>query len=228
MVASVADYSREIADMAGIGLCSVAELPVKSGIPRVTSVISCIVSNSLNNWRANVGLEQANAIARNAAEFGTRMHRYIEMEFKNEPFVDPSDNKALRRLSVWRDWYARNANSPLHSELSISYDGPYCLPYRGTCDAVLSLQNGSIALADVKTSKSVHFSHHMQIAAYALALASMGIHVDTYCILHLTDDCLVVHEIDIAIPLRAFVAARSLYGALDAMGLVDSYGRLLT
>lgn len=228
MVASVADYSHEIAEYAGVGFCNVAELDVKSGIPRVTSVISCIVSNSLNNWRANVGLEQANLIARNAAEFGTRLHRYIEMEFKNEPFVDPSDNKALRRLTVWRDWYAHTVSAPLHSELSISYNGAYCLPYRGTCDAVLLLQNGSIALADVKTSKSIHFSHHMQIAAYALALASMGIRVDTYCILHLTDDCVIVHDIDIAIPLRAFVAARSLYGSLDAMGLVDSYGRLLT
>lgn len=53
--------------------------------PSVTTALGDMKKDSLDEWRARIGVEEANKIAHNAASIGTRLHLMCEKYLNNDP-----------------------------------------------------------------------------------------------------------------------------------------------
>ena len=152
-------------------------LPDGSKVPSVTTILDRTKSEeskaALQNWRRAIGEKKAQEITTEAANRGTRMHKYLEeyaltndlKPLPGNPFAQPSWFMAaeviLKGLGQVDEFWG--------VEVPVYYSGLYA----GTTDCV-GLWNGSPAIIDFKQSNKVKKREYIgdyfvQLAAYAEA-----------------------------------------------------------
>jgi genome maintenance exonuclease 1 len=152
-------------------------LPDGSKVPSVTTILDRTKSEeskqALQNWRKAIGEKKAQEITTEAANRGTRMHKYLEdyaltndlKPLPGNPFAQPSWFMAaeviLKGLSQVDEFWG--------VEVPVYYSGLYA----GTTDCV-GLWNSSPAIIDFKQSNKVKKREYIgdyfvQLAAYAEA-----------------------------------------------------------
>lgn len=145
--------------------------PSGRAYPSVTTVTSLLNKDSIKEWRAKVGEEEANKITANASRRGTRIHGICEDYLNNESYTVGFEDKQL-----WKDikpFVDRIDNihaleSPLFSDH---------LEVAGTVDCIAEYEN-ELAVIDFKTSakkkeKDWIKNYFMQCSAYAVAFEEL-------------------------------------------------------
>jgi len=152
-------------------------LPDGSKVPSVTTILDKTKSEesrlALANWRKAVGEQRAQQITTEAANRGTRMHKYLEeyvltsdmKPLPGNPFAHPSWFMAAQVILQGLP----NVDEFWGVEVPVYYSGLYA----GTTDC-LGLWKGKPAIMDFKQSNKVKKREYiedyfMQLAAYAAA-----------------------------------------------------------
>jgi len=140
--------------------------------PSVTSILQYMPKNKFfETWLKDVG-HNADVIMRKAADEGTQVHDAIEKYVAGEKITWlNSEGYSNYSLDVWKlilkfhEFWSVCKPTLLASEIHLFSD---TYKYAGTCDLVVEI-DGVRWLLDIKTSKSVHTSMDLQLAAYAQA-----------------------------------------------------------
>ncbi len=150
----------------------------------ITSILGSTINKpGLNRWRENLirGNLDPNAVARESAETGTRLHATIEGLLKGyETTIDPDLEPAINAFFKWRE---KDPLDFIQSEVAVYQDVlPEVLSVAGTVDGLFratgGAEDGSLVIADFKSSNSgdIYPESILQVAAYACAMFDMGCH----------------------------------------------------
>jgi hypothetical protein len=162
----------------------VSGVPTMKAVPSVTWIADYWPNKFLENWRAEKGIDEAEAIKRAAGEKGGAVHLAIEKILNGEEFrIDTKiedKNRSTEQELVTRDltfeelvcvqsfidW--RNEVKPevIATETTVFSD---INNYAGTVDFVCRI-DGIPYVIDFKTSKQVSRAHELQVSAYRVAL----------------------------------------------------------
>ena len=138
--------------------------------PSVTTVLSILTKDAINEWRARVGAEEANKVSKRASARGTKVHSIIENYLNNDPnCLDNLMPHVLNNFNSIKsyldecigDIYALEA--PLYS---------HHLTLAGRVDCVAEW-DGKLSIIDFKTSNRIKEkdkieNYFIQEAAYAI------------------------------------------------------------
>jgi hypothetical protein len=133
----------------------------------VTTILGVLDKSGLAQWRGSVGNDEADRIATEAAEHGTAIHGYVERFNRGDrgPYGPPIDTIVQPYIA----WHNAQVSCVLAAEkLVVSRR----FKFAGTADVVVMLTDGTLAVVDLKTSKSAlsEDTWSLQLAAYSLAL----------------------------------------------------------
>ena len=140
--------------------------------PSVTSVLNYFPKNKFfHDWLKEVGAN-SEFIAQKAAGEGTQVHNAIN-DLLNKKQIEWIDEfgKVKYQLDVWKmilkfsEFWNKFKPELVATEYHLFSDEH---EYAGTADIICRL-NGVLWLIDVKTSKSLHRTNDLQLAAYATA-----------------------------------------------------------
>jgi hypothetical protein len=139
--------------------------------PRVSSILAVINKPFLATWRGKVGNAEADRIAREATDLGTRVHAVCAAALGGPP-CDDTDPALAPYVAAVQAWVATEVAEVVACErvLVSRQQG-----YAGTCDLLVRLRDGALALADFKTSKQLDPGYALQLAAYRRALWEDGL-----------------------------------------------------
>jgi hypothetical protein len=140
--------------------------------PSVTNILQFMPKGKFfETWLKDVG-HNADVIARKAANEGTQVHDAVERYVAGEKITWLNDEGYSNySLDVWKlilkfhEFWSIYKPTLLASEIHLFSD---TYKYAGTCDLVVEI-DGVRWLLDIKTSKSIHTSMDLQLAAYAQA-----------------------------------------------------------
>ena len=122
-------------------------------------------------WTKDVG-HNADIIMRRAADEGTQVHKACEAFLKGKEvrWIE-SDGRVNYNTHVWKMilgfvdfWNTYKPKLIMSEEFMYSDEHKYC----GTLDLLVEI-DGETWILDIKTSNSVHESHHLQLSAYTKA-----------------------------------------------------------
>jgi hypothetical protein len=140
--------------------------------PSVTSILNYFPKNQFfHNWLKDVG-HNSDVIASKAAAEGTQVHNAIESFLNgNEiPWINEY-GEAQYSLDVWKmilkfaEFWNTHKPELVTTEYHLFSDAH---KFAGTADLIVKINN-QLWLIDIKTSNSLHTSHDLQLAAYAIA-----------------------------------------------------------
>lgn len=151
--------------------------PDGSRVPSVTTILDKTKPiekvKALMEWRNRVGHEKAQQITTEAANRGTRMHKYLEDYVKNGIVSDPGSNPYSHQshkmaLKVIEEGF-KDINEIWGVEVNLYFPGLYA----GTTDG-LGLHLNEEAILDYKQSNKPKKEewiedYYLQLTAYALA-----------------------------------------------------------
>ena len=122
-------------------------------------------------------------IGRDAAQIGTIVHDWIELAIGYKlhggkaPKV-PNGDEVKNCIKAYKDWSRERKPTWLASEQKIYYHDPGGVNcYAGTVDALAEI-DGKLCVIDFKTSKKIYKPYHLQVTAYAHAIAEQD-QIDT-------------------------------------------------
>lgn len=143
--------------------------------PSVMTVLSVLDRRALNNWRASLGKEDADAIANEAADIGSQTHRLIERIIKGGRIEQAAwvglDMRVQNALRAWWRWKQEVNFKAKHSEMTV-YSLKY--GYAGTLDAAGTVKPRCPVICDWKTSTAIYEdSNFPQLCAYKMAYLEM-------------------------------------------------------
>jgi genome maintenance exonuclease 1 len=168
----------------------VYETPHGHLLPSVTTILSATSDNSgLDSWVKRVGVEQAEKIKNDSANFGSFMHQTLENYINN--MVNYKVGPLLSRMMA--DLIIKNYFSDIDEVWGIEFPLYYPFLYAGTTDLVC-VYKGNPCIVDFKNSRSMKKreyveNYYMQLAAYALAFEMMyGTPINHGAILIATQD----------------------------------------
>lgn len=149
----------------------VYKTPSGRAYPSVTSVTGLLNKQSIMEWRARVGEEEANKISSKASRRGTRIHSLCEKYLNNESVTSEFLDRELWQTIEPKLKSIDNIHAletPLFSDH---------LEVAGTVDCIAEY-NGKLSVIDFKTSSKVKkeedIAHYfMQCSAYAVAFEEM-------------------------------------------------------
>ena len=159
-------------------------VPYFKAVPSVTWIADYWPNKFLENWRAEKGIDEAEAIKRAAGDKGSAVHKAIEMILSGQEFrIDtkvPDISKSTEQEAVYRELTyeelvcvqsfitLRDEVKPevLATETTVFSD---IHNYAGTVDFVCRIE-GVPYVIDFKTSKQVSRAHELQVSAYRVAL----------------------------------------------------------
>ena len=152
---------------------------------RVTKVNSIIAKPELNSWYARQGMDAAKKTMKTRADFGSLMHKSIEVLLKGEEIhTENYDKLLIDDLELFREWQKENDVEVEAIEQHLWSD-KYL--YAGTCDCIAKV-NGKLLILDWKTSKAIYPEYFLQLAAYVMAFEEQtGIKVKGVGILRMRD-----------------------------------------
>ena len=146
-------------------------------LPSVTSILQATQSEekkaSLANWKARVGVTEANRIKNDASSRGTSMHAFLEKYLLgqlNLELLEEEDNKSKKMADEIIEQGIKNKLTEIWgTEATLYYPGKYA----GTCDAC-GVYEGQETIIDFKQSnkpkKEVWIEdYYLQLGAYSLA-----------------------------------------------------------
>lgn len=129
---------------------------------------------ALQAWRKRMGEQQAQQITTEAANRGTRMHRYLEQyvteDSVKEPGSNPYSQQSHRMATAIIDQYLKPHCTAFYgTEINLFYPDLYA----GTTDCIADWQ-GQLSIMDFKQTnrpkkESFIESYFLQVCAYALA-----------------------------------------------------------
>lgn len=151
--------------------------PDGSKVPSVTTVLDktkpAEARAALANWKRAVGEQKAREITTEAANRGTRMHKYLEDHIKGEPLKEAVSNPYAQQSLVMAKKVIETG-FPLVNEIW-GAEVPLYFPglYAGTTDCV-GIHQGAEAILDFKQTnkpKKLEYidDYFLQLTAYALA-----------------------------------------------------------
>lgn len=151
--------------------------PDGSKVPSVTTILDATkpeeTRKALENWRKRVGPDNAKAITTEAANRGTRMHKYLEDYVETGEWPNPGSNpfakQSHRMAEVIRDQAMCDVDEIWGSEVALYVPQIYA----GTTDLVGTYRSNP-AILDFKQSnkpkkKEWVGDYFLQLTAYALA-----------------------------------------------------------
>ena len=146
-------------------------------LPSVTSILQATQSEekkaSLANWKARVGITEANRIKNDASNRGTSMHVFLEKYLLgqlNLELLEEQDNKSKKMADKIIEQGIRDKLSEIWgTEATLYYPGKYA----GTCDAC-GVYEGQETIIDFKQSNKPKKEewiedYYLQLGAYSLA-----------------------------------------------------------
>jgi genome maintenance exonuclease 1 len=152
-------------------------LPDGSRVPSVTTILGATQSEdkkqALNNWRKSVGVERAQAITTEAANRGTRMHKYLEDYIVEGALRDRGSNPYSWASHAMAEQVIEQGLTRVDQVWGVEV--PLYVPgiYAGTADGA-GVHCGDEAILDYKqTNKPKQRAwiddYFVQLAAYAIA-----------------------------------------------------------
>jgi len=153
-------------------------LPDGSKVPSVTTILDVTKPEekrqALANWRRRVGYDQAQQITTEAANRGTRMHKWIETFITEDDMGQPGSNPYSKQSHAMAnvivlEGLTKNVDEFWGVEVPVYYSGLYA----GTTDCV-GVWKGKPAILDFKQTNKPKKrewidDYFIQLAAYALA-----------------------------------------------------------
>tara|TARA_E500000331_G_scaffold283885_1_gene277957 strand:+ start:887 stop:1576 length:690 start_codon:yes stop_codon:yes gene_type:complete len=149
----------------------------KEKLPSVTTILKATESEekkaSLANWKARVGVSEANRIKNDASNRGTSMHTFLEKYLLgqlNLELLEEDDNKSKKMADEIIEQGIKNKLTEIWgTEATLYYPGKYA----GTCDAC-GVYEGQETIIDFKQSNKPKKEewiedYYLQIGAYSLA-----------------------------------------------------------
>jgi hypothetical protein len=145
-------------------------------LPSVTSILQATQSEekkaSLANWKARVGIAEANRIKNDASNRGTSMHVFLEKYLLGQLNLEllEEDNKSKKMADEIIEQGIKNKLSEIWgTEATLYYPGKYA----GTCDAC-GVYEGQETIIDFKQSNKPKKEewiedYYLQLGAYSLA-----------------------------------------------------------
>jgi len=137
---------------------------------RVTRVLSIIRSKWLEQWRGNLGNEEADRIRYEAGDLGTEFHQLCYAYNRGEqPFIP---REYIDMFDAYLRWFEACIGRIVECEtttVSRKYG------YAGTFDLRAVLKGDTIpSVIDIKTSNNIQPQMALQLAAYRTALLEEG------------------------------------------------------
>lgn len=140
-------------------------------IPSVTTILNVLDKPGLVYWYGKHGTAECNRIKEESATFGTHVHSLIEsfLSCQEGMVLLPQDVKytpeELACSQSFREWYKTSGLTPVSMEpedavISKEYN------YQGTWDFI-GRKDGTMLVADWKTSNALYDTVGLQLAAYA-------------------------------------------------------------
>jgi genome maintenance exonuclease 1 len=163
----------------------------KKRYPSITTVLSRTSDKKwLNEWKKNVGEDQANTIVRRAARRGSSLHLICEHYLLNYERYDLGSNPVTTYLfNQIKEYIDNNITSVYGIELPLFSNS---LNVAGTCDILCTL-NGVNTIVDFKTSakpkdKEWIEDYFLQATAYSIMAEEMyGKEFNQVCIIITTE-----------------------------------------
>ena len=128
---------------------------------------------TLEEFEAGVTqMEEAAAYANNAehdeaADLGTRVHKWVELDLEGVQQELPED--LMTAVNAYRQWRSEKDFQTIVSLEQMIYYAEPPLVFAGTVDALFRLADGTLGIVDFITSNGIYESQIVQIAAYAKA-----------------------------------------------------------
>lgn len=124
-------------------------------------------SEQLTKWVADNGFHESRVLRDEAGRKGTKIHSAIEDLFAgNTLYSGGFTTEEFAKIKSFVDWHAEYNPEIIATEMPIfSKKGGYA----GTVDCIAKIGD-ELCLIDWKSSKSIHNSFYLQIAAYANAV----------------------------------------------------------
>lgn len=168
-------------------------------LTRVSTILGEYAKPGLDQWKRKLcsesstcGFAAADQVMAESADRGTAIHEacaqiasgydpgWVLQQFMAGPYAAWAPS--VQRFALWSE---RHVARFLASE-DVVVDTER--GYAGKLDLLVQLQDGTVAIADVKTSKTVSEDYRLQLQAYSEALQKMGHRVDRRIILWLPHD----------------------------------------
>jgi len=152
---------------------------------RVTRVNSIIDKPELRFWYSKVGNEKAKEILKTRANFGSTLHKLIQVQLSGGKITEENyDNYLLESMEIFNKWFKKHdiITHELETHLWSETYG-----FAGTCDFIGSC-DGKFVMGDWKSSKSVYPEYWLQLSAYVVAFEELtGLKLDSVFILQIRD-----------------------------------------
>ena len=143
-------------------------------LPSVTTILKATESEekkaSLANWKARVGVAEANRIKNEASSRGTSMHAFLEKYLLGQLNLEllEEDNKSKKMADEIIENGIKNKLSEIWgTEATLYYPGKYA----GTCDAC-GIYEGQETIIDFKQSNKPKKEEYITDYYYQLAAVS--------------------------------------------------------
>lgn len=139
--------------------------------PSITTVLSILNKDSLQEWKNKVGEENAKIISNKAATRGTKVHSLMEKYLKNEPIdLDTITPDLVQSFNQIKSIIDKNVGKIYALEVPLYSD---YLGVAGRVDCIAEY-NGRLAVIDFKTSKNTKkrewiTNYFIQEAFYSIA-----------------------------------------------------------
>ena len=144
--------------------------PTGNVYPSITTVLSVLSDDAIENWRKRIGEEEAQKISEHASNRGTDLHSALEAHLKNETPNFPDDPRSKVRIMFNRiKRVLSKVDNIVAQEIPLYSDA---LRVAGRCD-VIAEYNGVLSIIDFKGAtkakkKDWIKSYFLQTTAYSL------------------------------------------------------------
>lgn len=145
-------------------------LPNGKKLPSITSVLSILSEDSIREWRAKVGEEEANKISRRASMRGTAVHSVIEKYLNNdETYLDTVNHVVRKNFNDLKPILDSRIGKIILQEAPLYSEH---LGIAGRVDCIAEF-DGVISVIDFKTSRRTKTKENIegyfiQESAYAI------------------------------------------------------------
>lgn len=144
----------------------------------VTTALQIIRRPQLEQWRGNLGNEEADRVMNEAADFGSAVHDHCQQINLGRRIVAP-----LPLIEAYQQWFDATVKEVIHVEQAVWSDTYW---YAGRCDLVAVLKGDKVpTVIDLKTSKGVWPDMALQLSAYRQAYEEQGLKTKRRIIVHL-------------------------------------------
>jgi hypothetical protein len=156
--------------------------------PRVTRIKSVINNPGLSYWQSTVGKKKANEIMKKRGDFGTRIHKLIQITLNGEKVdLKNYDEETETTMKLFKDFLVEHDLQPELVEQHLWFKLSEKYRYAGTADFI-GYVDGKLMLLDWKTSKAIYPDMWLQLSAYIVAFEALtGERLDGCGILQIRD-----------------------------------------